>query len=250
MSGRDDTPLGQGQENDWDLDAELGLDAAESLPVPDFDATPLADLANEIQPVPRLKTPWERALIVASIGLAVGAFLVLVTRVRSDIGVVSPAVTWIPGVLEVLSGLVAIFLGMRWSIPGEGETRARSLGFTGAVVLFATISALVAPHLVPAAHPGLAVGPCVKAGSACVLWQLGAGIPVLGLALWLISRAAPTSTRLAGALAGFGAGLIADAAMHVHCAAVSPSHTILYHLLPVAFLAALGALLASRLARW
>lgn len=231
-------------------DAEL--EGAERMTAPDFDATKLAGLlgSDAVAPRPRLRTPGERALIVASVGLAAGALMLLATGLRSDIHVVNPAITWIPGLFEALSGLVAIFLAMRWSIPGEGETRARSWGVAGVVVVLATGSALLAPHLVPSVHPGLAIGPCVKAGTACVLWLLLAGLPVVGLALWLVSRAAPTASRMAGALAGFGSGLIADAAMHAHCAAVAPVHTILYHLLPVALLAGLAALLAGRFSRW
>jgi hypothetical protein len=242
-------------EHDVVKGSDLSLGGAEEMTAPDFESTKLAGLLGGDDDAPgkcrkRLRTPVERALIASTVGLAAGAVLLATTSVRADLQVVSRGITWIPGALELLSGLLAIFLAMRWSIPGEGETRVRSWGLAGLVVALATGFALLAPHLVVDTHPGLGVGPCVKAGMGCVLWQLGAGLPVMGLSLWLITRAAPTASRMSGALAGLGAGLIADAAMHFHCAAVDPIHTILYHLLPVGLLTALAAMLAGRFARW
>jgi hypothetical protein len=94
------------------------------------------------------------------------------------------------------------------------------------------------------------VGAAPGRGLPCSLWLGVAALPGGALALHLVRRAAPVSGALAGALVGLGAGLVADAALHLHCAVVDPWHVALYHGFPVVLLALLGAGLGRRLTRW
>ena len=121
-------------------------------------------------------------------------------------------------------------------------------GNTG--VGLALAAALAAPHLVARDHPGLCVGSAPGMGLMCTGWQLLIAIPIFLVSLWFILRGAAVSSALAGALAGLGAGLLSDAAIHLHCPAVDPSHTVTWHLGAVALLTAVGALIGRVLPKW
>jgi len=82
-----------------------------------------------------------------------------------------------------------------------------------------------------------------------------AAIPLIGLgplAIFLaaLRHGAPTRPRLAGAVAGLLAGGVAATFYAAHCTDDSPLFVATWYTVAVAILAALGALLAPRVARW
>jgi len=221
-----------------------------SVEPPPFEETRLLGLTEQSLPVRPLRSPLERALLLAILAVGIGALLLMVTSLRADLGKVPWAVAYGPAILEMLAGAGVFWLAMRWSVPGSGERYSRSSVLLATAMGLALAAALAAPHFVPRDHPGMCVGSDPGMGLPCTGWQLLIAIPILLLSLWFILRGAAVSSVLAGALAGLGAGLLSDAAIHLHCPAVDPSHTVTWHLGVVALLAAAGALIGRMLPKW
>jgi len=66
---------------------------------------------------------------------------------------------------------------------------------------------------------------------------------------WLAARAFPLRPRLAGALYGIGAGLMADAGWRLFCHFSGPAHVLGAHTLGVIVTGLLGTVWATRLFR-
>ncbi len=230
-------------------DSKDALNLASFKPPP-FEETRLLGLTEQSLPVRPLRSPLERAIILAILALGLGAVALAITSLRTDLGQVHWAVAYGPALLELLAGAGLFWLAMRWSVPGSGERYSRSSVLLAVAICLALAAALAAPHLVSKDHPGLCVGSAPGMGLPCTGWQLLIAIPILLVSLWFILRGAAVSPVLAGALAGLGAGLLSDAAIHLHCPAVDPSHTVIWHLGAVALLAGVGALIGWLLPKW
>jgi hypothetical protein len=181
-------------------------------------------------------------------GLAAAALSM--TSLRSDLERTSWAVSYGPALMEMLAGWAAFLLAMSWSVPGIRVSRSRSALWCGAMLALALAAAFAAPHFVPAAEPGASIGFSPSKGFPCLGFEMMFGAPMLMAALWLVARGASAAPRLAGALAGMGAGLAADAAMHFKCGGVDPAHTVIWHLGAVALLALLGAFAGRFMPKW
>ena len=77
--------------------------------------------------------------------------------------------------------------------------------------------------------------------SVCVAGTIAAALPVLAVSGWLAARAFPLRPRIAGALYGLGAGLVADAGWRLFCHFSDPVHVLGAHTLGMAIVAALAA---------
>lgn len=221
-----------------------------SFDPPPFEETKLLGLAEQSLPVRPLRSPLERSLLLVILSLGLGALLLIATSLRADLGKDPWAIAYGPALLELLAGAGAFWLAMRWSVPGSGERYSRSTVLLASATGLALAAALAAPHLVPSDHPGMCVGSALGMGLPCTGWQLLIAIPIFLFSLWFILRGAAVSSAIAGALAGLGAGLLSDAAIHLHCPAVDPLHTVTWHLGAVALLAAVGALIGKLLPKW
>lgn len=85
---------------------------------------------------------------------------------------------------------------------------------------------------------------------ACLALVTLIGLGPLAVFLAFLRRAAPTDLPRAGALAGLASGGIAAALYALHCTDDSPLFVAVWYAAAVLGLAALGAFLAPRLARW
>ncbi|NBZ86348.1 NrsF family protein [Stagnihabitans tardus] len=85
---------------------------------------------------------------------------------------------------------------------------------------------------------------------ACLALVTLIGLAPLAVFLGFLRRAAPTDLPRAGALAGLASGGIAATLYALHCTDDSPLFVAVWYNAAVLGLAALGALLAPRLARW
>ena len=83
----------------------------------------------------------------------------------------------------------------------------------------------------------------------CLTGTIVSALPALAIAGWLAARAFPLRPRLAGALYGVGAGLMADAGWRLFCHFSHPAHVFGAHTLAIAVSGTLGVLLASWLVR-
>ncbi len=209
---------------------------------PPFEKTALAGLAEKIEPVKPLRSPFERAIILFIFAGGLSAVILSMVKLRSDLSEVSCLITYAPTILEMLAGWGAFILAMRWSVPGHGVSYSRTAVFWGVALGLALLAALAAPHLAPASHPGANVGVCATKGMPCLGFEMIIGVPMLMAALWLIHRGASAAPWLAGGLAGVGAGRVGAAGMHRKCIGVDPSHTLAWRLGAVAVLSLSGCL--------
>ena len=225
-----------------------GLDMA-ALKPPPFDQTPLARLAEDIEPVRPLRSPLRRALGMSVLALVAGTLALVGTGVRSDLGSATWAVTYGPAVGEMAAGIVIFWLSMRWAVPGSGAVHGRTHLYLAMVLGLALGGVFLSPHLAGPDVPAVCSGG-VGAGLPCLGWELALAMPLLLLASWLIYRGASIASPLARALAGLGAGLVSDAAIHLHCGAVETAHTLPWHFGGMVLLVGLGALIGRLLPRW
>ena len=79
----------------------------------------------------------------------------------------------------------------------------------------------------------------------CLTGTIVSALPALAVAGWLAARAFPLRPRLAGALYGVGAGLMADAGWRLFCHFSHPAHVFGAHTLGIVVTGMLGVLLAS-----
>ena len=78
---------------------------------------------------------------------------------------------------------------------------------------------------------------------ACVAGLLTSALPAIAGAAVLATRAFPTRPTVVGALAGLGAGLMADAGWRLFCHYSEPTHVLGTHLTAVMLASIAGALL-------
>jgi hypothetical protein len=69
------------------------------------------------------------------------------------------------------------------------------------------------------------------------------GLPALMLTIFLVVRALPVRPPWAGALAGLGAGLLADGVWHLVCPVCTLRHLLLWHGAATATMVGVGFLL-------
>jgi hypothetical protein len=72
----------------------------------------------------------------------------------------------------------------------------------------------------------------------------------LAASIYSLRRAAPAHPAQAGAVAGLASGALAAAIYALHCTDDSPLFVGVWYTLAVLIVSAVGALAASRLARW
>lgn len=75
------------------------------------------------------------------------------------------------------------------------------------------------------------------------------GLPLLALTVFLVFRAYPTRPGVTGALAGLGAGLLADGSWRTYCEVSDPAHVLTTHFASVALLTLAGVVLARLFSR-
>jgi hypothetical protein len=82
--------------------------------------------------------------------------------------------------------------------------------------------------------------------TVCVAGTIASALPVMAIAGWLVARAFPLRPRVAGALYGIGAGLIADAGWRLFCHYSDPMHVFGAHTLAIVVVMAIGVGISRR----
>jgi hypothetical protein len=200
-------------------------------------------LVADVRPVRRLLGPSRRAALWAAAALVAVTLGVLYFGLRRDAGDLwrSPVLLARLALLAVTAWL-AVTTAFRLAVPGH-ELRAWSR-FWPLVALGALVSLSVA-EVVGGAVSG-------TMGSPLRSWMCVRKVALVGtapaiLAIVLIQRAAPVEPRwtaLFGVLAAGAAGaLTSELACPIH----SPIHILLWHVLPVAVFAVVGAAIGGLL---
>ena len=134
--------------------------------------------------------------------------------------------------------LVLVTLALREAVPGAALP---SQAVWGAVLAAMAVQILigVASWM---ASPGLTIDGLLDHGLGCMAHDLGLGLPALAVTLWLVFRALPLRAEVAGLLGGAGAGIIADAVLHLLCPITDLRHVLVWHTGVIVLLALSGAL--------
>ena len=200
-----------------------------------------AALRRDPGPVRPLLPPAARTIIVLAIALGAGGLLIFLAGVRPDRAALDPRLFWTPAVVRILAGALLILLAMREGVPGSGSAAiVKYTSLLGAPVLLTLLTDWVA---------STARGSMETAGYltqlqgalGCYPSEVLVAIPAILFIAWLLARAyslRPVFAAMAGAT---GAGLIADAVLHLTCPMTAMFHTLLIHGSAVASLAAIAA---------
>jgi hypothetical protein len=187
------------------------------------------------RPSPPLPTPRTGAALVVVAGLGVLFGFTLLRGLRGNAASLGLGLVLVPAALNVLAGAVLVALALKEGVPGRAvSTSIRAGAFASAFVLLA----LLAYGLDRATGSlGGGFGPM-----ACYRVGLVIAVPAAGLFGWLLARAYPLRPVSAFSLGALGAGLLADATLHLTCPATSLEHTLGIHGGAVATLGLLGAI--------
>ncbi len=182
----------------------------------------LADLA----PVKPVSPPGRRALEVALWGVLALMLAPTVFGLRHDAAVLGVMLTWGAAALEAVAGVLLAGLAFREAIPGSGIGRGRALAalaggvaVQSAVALLTWMGGPIADRAIMARH----------SGATCFAMQGLLAVPALALTVVLVLQALPVRPPWAGALAGLGAGLLADGAWHLVCPLCDLGHLLVWH---------------------
>lgn len=207
-------------------------------------------LERDPAPVRPVLPPARRALAMLPLGIALVVGVPLLWGWRENLSQLGVLASWGVSFLLTAVGLALIGLALREAIPGrELSTRAVVATSLAALALFLALTwagARLLPTAVPPEHFLPWIGKCFAVTTLTAL-------PALAVAAWLVARALPNRPALTGALYGVGAGLLADAGMHLFCRITSPSHVLISHggaILAAGALSALSALAMDRLREW
>lgn len=203
----------------------------------------LKGAASAAGPVRPLLPPVWRAALPVALGAAIGLAAIAWLGSRPDAAALGSPTLWGPVLLRVVAGAWLIGMSLREGSPSEGST-----GWSRAAAFVVVPLILIGSAEWLARRAG-AAGLGDVGRLACYPMSLGFALPVAGAAAWLLARAYPLRPAFAGACAGLGSGLFADAAMHATCPAVDRAHTLLVHggaLVTVALAGAAVAVISCR----
>jgi len=205
-----------------------------------------AAIGRDLQPIRPLPRPLVRALWLSPF-----AALLLVSSeaafgLRPDSPALGVALTWGASSLQMLLGLALVAAALREAVPGTTLTR-RALGGAFAAVAVAIVAITWTTWSLSPTR--------VAPRAVAFVWRICFGatiltaLPALAMSGWLVARAFPLRPRVAGALYGLGAGLLADAGWRLFCHYSDPAHVIGAHTAAVVVTCALGAITAQFLAQ-
>lgn len=183
------------------------------------------ELTADLRPVRPLPPPAVRALDVAVWAIAVFLLVPLLLPLRHDADSLGWWLVWGAAAGQGLAGLWLVSLALREAVPGSGIGAARS-GLALAAGAAMQLAVGLATWL---GGPSLDAPAAGHHGLTCFSAQGSLAFTGLALTFWLVVRAFPIRPRWAGALAGMGAGLVADGVWHVVCPRSDLAHVLVGH---------------------
>src|SRR5262245_52321129 len=163
-------------------------------------------IAADLAPVRPLAPPFRRALTVLPLALLLLVSAPLVFEFR-DLTPLGWSWSWGASVTQSIVGMMIVGLALREAVPGRGSSRAAIVaGAASAAFLF-----LVVTVGAWSASPVTLLRYWWQIGAICLACSAISALPAVVLTAVLIVRAFPLQPAKTGAIAGFGAGLLADA---------------------------------------
>ena len=207
----------------------------------------IRSLAGGLTPVSR--TAVERRI---ALGILAGATVTMVAialklGVRPDLGAAMQGFPfWMKWIYTISLGAGAIAATLRLSRPDA--SRMSWLWLLSVPVFI--LAALAVNELANTPHgswPSLLEG---RSASRCSLFVLFLSVPIYAGLVWAFRSLAPTSLRLAGAMAGLSSGACAATLYGLHCPEASATFVLVWYTLGMVLAMIGGALVAPRLLRW
>ncbi len=203
-----------------------------------------ARLSADYAPVRTLPSPMARALWVAPLGVLTLVAASWAFDLRLDAPRLGWSGTWGVSGAQVLIGLALVAAALREAVPGRGWGR----GAATAWMLLPIATVVLVTLKIWGMSPISLRGSWWFVSGLCFTGSVVSALPAVALSSILAVRAYPTRPWLTGALLGFGAGLMADAGWRLFCHFSEPAHVLAAHLGGVVLSAAIGAVVATRLA--
>lgn len=206
----------------------------------------ISALVADVKPVRRLLDPMQRAALWVAAALVCVSLGLLHFGVRRDLDSAWHDLTFILRVALLASTMwLSVIAAFRLAVPGR-DTRAWSRWWP--IIGLSALVALAAGEVIT----GMLYG---DAGSPLRAWMCVRKVAFVGtvpaiLAVVLIQRAEavePKWTALLGVLAAGAAGALTS---ELACPIKAPIHIMLWHVLPVALSAGIGAVVGSLLLSW
>ncbi len=205
-------------------------------------------IRRDTRPVRPLLPPAARMAIALLVAFGAAAILISLAGLRPDRDMLDPRLLWTPAVVRVLAGVVLILLALREGVPGSGVPGVLRYGsLLGVPILLTLLTEWVALRAGGTTMPDLWTQ--MKGALGCYPREVLLAIPALFAIAWLLARAYPLRPVFAATAGATGAGLVADAVLHLTCPVTTLSHTLLVHggaVVSVAGAAALVGWLAAR----
>ncbi len=197
-------------------------------------------LDRDARPVRPILPTLARTIAVSLTALVVCAAAVVVHGMRADAAELGLARQWLPALMRVAAGVWLIHLALRSAQPAGGPSRRLQLA---GALLTPILLAVLAEWLSPGAGPRSSFHSWLAAALGCYPLEMAIAVPGAILSGWLLARAYPIRPVFTAAVGAAGAGMIADAAMHLSCPVRDWPHTLLVHGAAVATVSLAAAVL-------
>ncbi len=200
------------------------------------------EVRRTLTPIRPLARPWRRAALLLPVALAVLVAVPLVWRLREDAAAVGTLRLWGGSLLQVIVALALIGAAFAESTPGRLAAPTRLFARAALGVAF-----MVALTFVTFAASPTTVSARLRAFylPICMTRAFALGLPPLAAALLLMARGLAARPIVAGALAGLGAGLVADSGWRLFCEVADPVHVLTAHAGAIVALSAAGAAIGA-----
>ena len=200
-----------------------------------------ASVARDLRALQPLPSPVRRALALVPVAIVLLFAAVVFFGLRRDANRIGVVLTWGASTLQIVLGLALVVAALRESVPGTTLPR-RVVGAALGTVLVAVVTVTFMTWTT--SPTTIAPGFVAWVWGVCLTGTIVSALPPLAIAGWLAARAFPLRPRLAGALYGVGAGLMADAGWRLFCHFSHPGHVFGAHTLGIAVTGVLGVVLA------
>ena len=212
---------------------------------PELSPSVRVEIARSLSPVRPLRGPWQRAMAFALMGLLLLVAIPLAYGLRWNAPLLGAGL-WGGSVLQIAVAVGLLACALAESIPGRQGGHSRLLAHAalgvGVVLVVTGLTFLTSPTYVPPGAAGYF--------RVCISRSFAIGLVPLAVAVLLLRRGLPLRPAVAGALAGLGAGLLADSGWRLFCEVSDPAHVLAAHgsaVLGVALAGALSGRLVRRL---
>jgi hypothetical protein len=173
-----------------------------------------------------MATAWVRALFLLPYTVLALALLLLVIGLRSDAQDLGGEILWGLAALQLLVAYLILLFALRQAVPANAVSPMVWLSLLFLVIVMQTGVAFWTYRYSPLDVPPDRV---YLYGLACFSMMFFFGVVPLAITIWLLIRGLPLRPCIAGLLAGFGSGLVAEAVYRTHCSYSHLSHVLPWH---------------------